>query len=73
MANIYNDKVCESGPAQKKEIKKSSSDKMKINNAQENKAGYKIGNITLKNVCLMDAPKSRDASIKSLLTSTKEL
>jgi hypothetical protein len=73
IANIYNDNVCESGPAQKKEIKKSSSDKIKINKAEENKDGYNIGKITLKNVCRIDAPKSKDASIKSLFTSAKEL
>jgi hypothetical protein len=73
IAKIYNDKVCESGPAQKNEIKKSSSDKIKINKAEENNAGYKIGKTTLKKVCLIDAPKSKDASIISLLTSANEL
>ena len=73
IAKIYKDKVCDSGPAQKNEIKKSSSDKIKINKAAENKAGYKIGKITLKNVCRIDAPKSNDASINNLFTSANEL
>ena len=67
---IYRDKVCTDDPEQKKEIRKSSNEIMIDSKKATRIAGYKKGTITWKKVCCIEAPRSKDASIKLLSSSS---
>ena len=59
---MYSEIVWAELPEQKNAKMKSSSEMMKTRSADAIKAGFSRGSVILKKVCVLDAPRSRDAS-----------